>query len=567
MVIPAHNERENLPELVSKLLPVLESSTFANEWEIILVDDNSTDGTSELAEALSEGHPHVRCVHRKGEPGFGLAIAEGFRHAEGAYIIPFMADLSDDPSDLLALAASAEEGHDVVYGSRFIPGGKAIGYPRIKFVANRLYNRLVGFLFGLPHRDITNAFKCYRREVLEDIGIDTIESEGFEITVELPLRAHIAGFSSIELPVTWEGRRRGESKLRLDSSGPIYLKRLASLFIMGNVRALRDLLKETVKIPYAMLLASVIVGSLVLIGIFSYLDLGEVLGALGRMSISLWLLSCFAIFLSFAFRTWRWSVLLRSAGAVIRRDLVFASLFLGWLVNYIIPARIGDLVRPVAISRSSRIVKASLAFTTVLVERAMDLAALVVLLISSSWFLGTIKWRGSHILVSAGGILILIGLLVGISLGSRLAKHLPRFERFAGSIDSMARAIRSIWLNKPAFALTLGLTVPIWMTEIACLYFSLGALGVNIGITPIILAATTAFLVQTVPITPGGIGIHEAAIVGVLAVYNVDGSDAMAAALLDHLARAAVVYLFGFVSVIHLALASRRLMTHRGSTG
>lgn len=567
VVVPAHNEKDNLGELVGELVPALQSSQFADAWEIVLVDDNSTDGTSELADELAGRHPGVRCVHRKGGAGFGRAIKDGLKAARGQFVIPFMGDLSDEPTDLIRLASAADQGYGVAYGSRFIPGGKALDYPSAKFIANRAYNRLVGLLFGLPHRDITNAFKCYRRDALDAIGIDGLESDGFEITVELPLKAHIAGFSSIEVPVTWHGRKRGESKLNLGKSAPAYGKRLLSLFIRGNLLAVRELLSETVRISKLRLLGSLLVGALMFVAMFFFLDFSEVSSALSRMSVGLWILACSAIFVSFLVRTWRWSVLLRSAGRVSSRDLVFSSLLFGWLVNYIVPARLGDLLRPVALSKSSRRVEASLALSTVVVERVMDVVMLAALLGLSSWWLGTAGWERLALLMAGAGALVLVMILV-VS-GTNLVRRLPGLRRLAGIVDSMRHGLNSMWGNKPALLLSFGLSFPVWGAEIACLYFSALALGLPVGVYPVVIAATSAFVVQTVPLTPGGIGIHEATIAAVLALFDIGGSDAMAAALIDHLARAAVIYLFGLISIFHLATASRRnLSAHRqGSLG
>lgn len=229
LVIPAHNEEDNIEVLVKELIERLRENNI--NMEIIIVNDNSKDKTGEKAERLAEFYPFIRVVHRKPPAGFGRAIKDGFKVARGNLLIPVMGDLSDDPEDVLKLIKKAEEGYDVVYGSRFIEGGMIEDYPLLKLLANRCFNNLVRLAFGIKHRDITNAFKAYRKEVIEKIGIDNLESNHFDLTVELPLKAHILGFSSVEVPVTWHGRTSGVSKLKLTRMGHLYIKRLLSIFL------------------------------------------------------------------------------------------------------------------------------------------------------------------------------------------------------------------------------------------------------------------------------------------------------------------------------------------------
>jgi uncharacterized protein (TIRG00374 family) len=210
----------------------------------------------------------------------------------------------------------------------------------------------------------------------------------------------------------------------------------------------------------------------------------------------------------------------------------------------------------VALSKASRRVEASVALSTVVVERVMDVAMLAVLLGLSSLWLGGAEWDRLVFLIVGAGLLVLVMVLV--AFGTGFLHRLPGLRRIAGIIDSMARGLRSMWANKPALLLSFGLSFPVWGAEIACLFFSVRALGVPVQIFPVVIAATSAFVVQTIPITPGGIGVHEATIAGVLGLFNIAGSDAMASALLDHLARAAVIYIFGLISIFRLAIASRR---------
>jgi len=244
IVIPAYNEGGNLERLMEHLVTTLERHIETKDYEIIIVDDNSTDATGKIADAISQKNNRITVIHRKERPGFGNAVKTGLKHASGDVVIPVMGDLSDDPEDVPKLIRKIEEGYDVAYGSRFIRGGKLEGYSLLKMICNRSFNNLVRLLFGIKHKDMTNAFKAYRKKVLDAVGIDSLESEGFDLTVEIPLRAHLLGFSSVEVPVTWHGRERGVSKLKLSRFGPLYGKRLLQLLTLSMTSAIEKYLKR-----------------------------------------------------------------------------------------------------------------------------------------------------------------------------------------------------------------------------------------------------------------------------------------------------------------------------------
>lgn len=232
IIIPAHNEEGNLGKLFSKLIPVLEHHPETQDFELIIVNDNSTDNTASIADEFSQKDKRIKAIHRNSSPGFGNAIKEGFKNAAGDILIPVMGDLSDDPEDIHKLVRRIEEGYDIAYGSRFIKGGSTEGYPPVKLMINRIANHFVRVLFKLKHQDITNAFKAYKKDVLQSIR--TLEAEGFDLTLEMPIKAHIMGFTSCEVPVTWHGRERGKTKLKLSENTMKYGWRLLKLFFAGE---------------------------------------------------------------------------------------------------------------------------------------------------------------------------------------------------------------------------------------------------------------------------------------------------------------------------------------------
>jgi dolichol-phosphate mannosyltransferase len=219
VVIPAHNEVDSIAETVESTITELEQAGIA--YEILVVDDASGDGTAEVVDAIAEQNPNVRCERSHLPPGFGYAIRAGLEHYTGDAVALMMADLSDSPKDLILYYRVLEQGYDCAFGTRFGSGGMTEGYPRLKLVINRVVNAGIRFLFQHGYNDTTNAFKAYRRDVIDQL--QPLLSNHFNLTVEMPLKAVVRGFSYAVVPVTWRGRRNGASKLRLQEMGSRYL--------------------------------------------------------------------------------------------------------------------------------------------------------------------------------------------------------------------------------------------------------------------------------------------------------------------------------------------------------
>lgn len=219
VVIPAHNEVECIEGVVREVVGALRREEIPHE--IVVVDDNSTDGTGTILDGLSAREPTVRPVHRHGAPGFGRAIRAGLAAMRGECCAIVMGDGSDDPRDVVAYYRKLQEGYDCVYGSRFMPGGKVKDYPRVKLVVNRIANTFIRILFWTRHNDLMNAFKAYRTEVIR--AIEPIQANHFNITVELSLKPLARGYRIAVVPIAWYGRTAGVTKLRLRVMGRKYL--------------------------------------------------------------------------------------------------------------------------------------------------------------------------------------------------------------------------------------------------------------------------------------------------------------------------------------------------------
>lgn len=220
VVIPARDEEGSLPETVRELYTMLQAASITHE--IIVIDDGSSDGTWNLLKELQKEVPTLRPFQNQGEHGFGRAIIYGLDRVQGDAVVIMMADASDDPRDAVKYwQLLNDEGYECAFGSRFMKGGKVIDYPKIKLLVNRLANLFIKLLFSISLNDTTNAFKAYRRSVIE--GCRPLIAPHFNLTVELPLKAIVRGYSWTVTPITWKNRKHGFAKLKIKEMGSRYL--------------------------------------------------------------------------------------------------------------------------------------------------------------------------------------------------------------------------------------------------------------------------------------------------------------------------------------------------------
>ncbi len=219
VVIPAHDEQGHIEATVRGIVSALADADIAHE--VLIVNDNSRDRTEEVLRGLCTELDSVRYVNSLPPHGFGFAVRRGLTDFRGATVAIVMADGSDDPLDLVAFYRKHREGYDCVFGTRFGRGGTAMDYPWPKLVLNRLANRFIQLLFLVPCNDITNAFKMYHRSVIA--GLQPLLSQHFNLTVELPLKAIVRGYSYAVVPNTWRNREKGISKFQIREMGSRYL--------------------------------------------------------------------------------------------------------------------------------------------------------------------------------------------------------------------------------------------------------------------------------------------------------------------------------------------------------
>ena len=219
VVIPARDEESCIASTVEHLHVELRLHNVPHE--IVVVDDGSADQTWEILNELKARIAVLFPVQYQGQHGFGRAVICGLDHMKGDAAVVMMADESDDCRDVVRYWQKLNEGWDCVFGSRFIKGGGVIDYPWLKLQINRLANTFLRVLFNINLNDTTNAFKAYRKSVID--GCRPLISPHFNLTVELPLKSIVRGYSWAVIPITWRNRRTGEAKLKIKEMGSRYL--------------------------------------------------------------------------------------------------------------------------------------------------------------------------------------------------------------------------------------------------------------------------------------------------------------------------------------------------------
>lgn len=216
IIIPAYNEEENIEDAVCEI-----ESTVAIPHELLIVNDHSNDSTCLRVAALKKKYSNIILIDNQDNPGFANTLKSGFRAASTNVVVAVMGDLCDDMATIGKMFDKINEGYDIVCGSRYLSDGARVGGPKIKGFLSYLGGVSLHYLLGIPTHDLPNAFKMYRKEVLDNIEI---ESTGFEISMEIPLKAYYQGFKITEVPTVWRGRTKGKTNFKVLKLLPRYLK-------------------------------------------------------------------------------------------------------------------------------------------------------------------------------------------------------------------------------------------------------------------------------------------------------------------------------------------------------
>lgn len=230
VALPTYNELENLPLIAAEIV--------AHGYHLLIIDDNSPDGTGRLADGMARDLPGVSVLHRERKEGLGPAYAAGFDRAlsDGAEIVMEMdADFSHDPADLPRLVAAIDEGADVAIGSRYVPGGATPDWPLIRQMVSRGGNLYARLMLGIPIRDATAGFRAYTAGALTALPYRDAEASGYGFQVEMAWRAHQEGLEVTEVPISFRDRTRGTSKMGL----PIVIEAMRLVTMWGLSRIFR----------------------------------------------------------------------------------------------------------------------------------------------------------------------------------------------------------------------------------------------------------------------------------------------------------------------------------------
>lgn len=220
IIVPAYNEEPNISQTIRTIREIQERVRIPHK--LIVVNDNSTDRTKEIVRQLQEENDDLVLVNRRGNHGLGRCINRGYEEVEGGAIVVVMADLADDVAAIPAMLEKIREGYDLVSASRYIPGGEGEHRDRVKHLLSRLLGAALKLLVGLPTNDATNAYKMYRSDILDRIGI--LRSDNYTTGLELTVKAHLAGFRIAEVPTVWKDRTGGKSHFKLFKVGPEYCR-------------------------------------------------------------------------------------------------------------------------------------------------------------------------------------------------------------------------------------------------------------------------------------------------------------------------------------------------------
>lgn len=218
IIIPAHNEKDNLRPLMDSVEKLRKKQKW--DCEIVIVNDNSSDNTGEIAAELSKKFKKIQVINRKGNRGMGNALKEGTKKAKGNIIVWIMGDRSDELSIIPKMVRMIEQGNDVVFGSRYVSGGSSGDLDKFKAFSSSGYTTLARIVFGIKVHDITNAFRAFRKEIFGELKI---ESGDFAISPEFAIKAHLKGYKLAEVPTTYSDRKAGHTKFKMFKMGARYL--------------------------------------------------------------------------------------------------------------------------------------------------------------------------------------------------------------------------------------------------------------------------------------------------------------------------------------------------------
>lgn len=526
LILPAYNEADKLRETVLQVAGTL--NEISSSFEIIVAEDGSKDGTDKIAEELAEKYSYIKHLHSKERLGRGKALNQAFKSAKGEVLAYIDVDLATDLNHLEELINAIRNGFDFSTGSRMLKESD-VERSFTRLFASKGFNFFTRLLLRSKLKDHQCGFKAFRREALFDI-LDDIEDNHWFWDTELLVRAQRKGYKVYEFPVRW--RHTGTTKVDLTKDVVDMGSKLIKLWL------------ETSSTPIYL---AFLVSFIILILIFIYSGMQDVLDVLSGLSLSFLLLACMIYLIPWLFRGLRYDtvvnkIMSRKCGTGFMTGTVAIS----QTANLITPARIGDIIRAF-ILKKKRGVPYSTGASSLVAERVFDVISIIFLSAASLFFLLSLrlpKW--------ASNVIITVGLLLIVFFIFLLLVRKTRFRL----LNKIINEVKLVSLSPRTFGSLTLLSLIIWLLDIATCYVVITSFGLSVNIMLVTFAVMVGNLAKIVPLTPGGIGTYEAAVTAILAL-SLSPAEAFSVALLDHLIKNIITLALGlvFLSVLGLRLS------------
>ncbi|MFP3945463.1 MAG: flippase-like domain-containing protein [Archaeoglobaceae archaeon] len=528
VVLPAYNEAKRLPEAVKSVKKSLENTGY--DYEVIIAEDGSTDGTDEVAAQLSEEDHRVQHLHSTERLGRGKALRKAFEQAEGEFVAYMDVDLSTHMKHLRELVdAIAVEGYDIATGSRLMKESKTTR-PAKRDVASKGYNSLIRLLLGSKLRDHQCGFKAFKKEVILDLANEVKDNHWFWDT-EVLILAQRKNYRIKEFPVEWE--HGGDTKVSMGKDVAYMGSQILRMWGEGAKSSRKFF-------AFSILLAAGILAALVW-----YVGASEVLANLLRADLRLIVLASSLYAFSFLIRGERFRYIISRLG--VRVPLLFSSesVAISQTMNVVTPIRIGDVAR--AYVFKIRDIPFTTSFSGIAVERIFDLIAVLLIAFIAITAIGKQQFFSTFTSSIPFYALLLLILIVAVVI------IFSRMENIAGKI---LRDAGDVIKTRGSLVILLTSTI-IWIVDIIVCHLIMLSFGANV-FPLVVLAVTIANIVKIIPITPGGIGTYEVVMTGILSL-GVNEGLAVTVSILDHALKNILTLILGFAALTVLNIRVKDL--------
>lgn len=520
IVLPAYNEVKKLRNAVEKIEE--KARDLGYDYEIIIAEDGSTDGTDKVAREIAEKNPRVKHLHSDERLGRGRALMNAFRNCSGDVVVYMDVDLSTDLRHLKDIVSAISEGYDIATGSRLMKESKA-KRPFKRDFASRVYNFLVRLLLGSKLRDHQCGFKAFRKSAILEIGEKAKDTHWFWDTEVLVL-AQKMGYKVKEIPVFWE--HGGETKVRFRRDVLYMFFQILRMFS-------EELARSRKFFAFATLLAIAILCLLILT-----IGVGNLIENLLMVRFDLFAIAGMLYALSFILRGFRFKYVVEKLGEKTSTGFSSLAVSIGQTVNVITPIRLGDLARAYVFKRAG--VSYTCSLGGVAVERTFDILSVAIIAFLASLYLGKSYMEPFYAIAFA--FLIIIAIIA-----------LSRMQNLVGRIMQRAKMA----MNPFDSAVILILSSFVWLFDIAVCYILAQSFG-GISFAVIALAVSIGNIVKAIPVTPGGIGTYELALTIIIGLYH-PYSTAFALAFVDHALKNAVTVILGIIALSAMNLSLKEV--------